>query len=125
MERLRVPTDSFPRTGRVDSLRYHIMFELEFSPPATRDVKACLSRARSLYLLGEHDAACELYAGAEHHWHAPGEVLNNLGLCRIRCVPLGYLSFGPIEQNIMFSVTSVCTRRTGAAARVERRRRER
>ena len=37
----------------------------------------------------------------------------------------GYLSFGPIEQNIMFFVTSACARRTGAAARVERRRRER
>ncbi len=37
---------------------------------------------------------------------------------------VGYLSFGPIENNIMFFVTSACARRTGAAARVERRRRE-
>ncbi len=38
---------------------------------------------------------------------------------------VGYLSFGPIETNIMFFVTSACARRPGAAARVERRRRER
>ena len=37
----------------------------------------------------------------------------------------GRLSFGPIETNVMFSVTSACAGRTGAAARVERRRRER
>ena len=37
---------------------------------------------------------------------------------------VGYLSFGPIEQYYAF-VTSACGRRTGAAARVERRRRER
>ncbi len=35
---------------------------------------------------------------------------------------VGYLSFGPIERYIMFFVTSACSRRTGAAARVERRR---
>ena len=35
------------------------------------------------------------------------------------------LSFGPIEKYLMFFVTSACARRTGAAARVERRRRER
>ncbi len=40
--------------------------------------------------------------------------------CTVVC-----LSFGPIEKYIMFSVTSTCARRTGAAARVERRRRER
>ena len=37
----------------------------------------------------------------------------------------GYQSFGPIEKIFMFSVTFACARRTGAAARVERRRRER
>ncbi len=39
-------------------------------------------------------------------------------------VTVRYLSFGHIETNIMFSVTSACARRTGTAARVERRRRE-
>ncbi len=29
---------------------------------------------------------------------------------------VGYLSYGPIEKYVMFSVTSVCTRRTGAAS---------
>ena len=38
---------------------------------------------------------------------------------------VGYLSFGPIEKYFMLSVTLACARRTGAAARVERRRRER
>ncbi len=38
---------------------------------------------------------------------------------------VGYLSFGPIEKIFMFSVTLACARRTGAAACVERRRRER
>ncbi len=38
---------------------------------------------------------------------------------------MGYLSFGPIDKIFMFSVTLACARRTGAAARVERRRRER
>ncbi len=38
---------------------------------------------------------------------------------------VGYLSFGPIEIYFMLSVTLACARRTGAAARVERRRRER
>ena len=38
------------------------------------------------------------------------------------CFAVGYLSFGPIEKNIMLSVTSACARRTGATARVERRR---
>ncbi len=33
-----------------------------------------------------------------------------------------YLSFGPMEKQIMFFVTSVCARRPGAAARMERRR---
>ena len=37
----------------------------------------------------------------------------------------GYLRFGPIEKVFMFSVTLACARRTGAAASVERRRRER
>ncbi len=32
-------------------------------------------------------------------------------------VTVGYLRFGPIEENIMFFVTSACARRTGAAAR--------
>ena len=36
-----------------------------------------------------------------------------------------YLRFGPIGKNRMFFVTSACARRPGAAARVERRRRER
>jgi hypothetical protein len=31
-------------------------------------------------------------------------------------IPPGYLSFGPIENNIMFFVTSACARRTGAAS---------
>ncbi len=35
------------------------------------------------------------------------------------------LSFGSIEKYLMFFVTSACARRTGAAARVERRRCER
>ena len=39
-------------------------------------------------------------------------------------VTVGFLSFGPIEK-IMFSVTSACARRTGAAVRVVQRRRER
>ena len=43
----------------------------------------------------------------------------------ICAVTAGYLRFGPIETNVLFSVTSACARRTGAAARVERRRRER
>ena len=46
----------------------------------------------------------------------------------VRPCPLhtvGYLSFGSIENNILFLVTSACARRTGAAARVERRQRER
>jgi hypothetical protein len=38
---------------------------------------------------------------------------------------VGYLSFGSIDKIFMFSVTLACARRTGAAARVERRRRER
>ena len=41
------------------------------------------------------------------------------------CITVGYLSFGPIDKIFMFSVTLACARRTGAAARVERRRRER
>ncbi len=36
-----------------------------------------------------------------------------------------YLSFGPIEKIFMLSVTLACARRTGVAARVERRRLER
>ncbi len=37
-----------------------------------------------------------------------------------------YLSFvDPSKNNIMFYLTSACAKRTGAAARVERRRRER
>ena len=35
------------------------------------------------------------------------------------------LSVGPIEKYLMFCVTLACARRPGAAARVERRRRER
>ncbi len=38
---------------------------------------------------------------------------------------MGYLSFGPIEKYFMFVATSACARRTGAAARMEQRRRER
>ncbi len=37
-------------------------------------------------------------------------------LSRADCSTVGYLSFGPIYKNIMFFVTSVCVRRTGAAA---------
>ena len=37
----------------------------------------------------------------------------------------GCLSFGPIEKDTVFFVTLACARRTGAAARVECRRRER
>ena len=40
-------------------------------------------------------------------------------------VTVGYLSFGPIENNIMCFVTSACARRPGAAASVKQRRRER
>ena len=40
-------------------------------------------------------------------------------------LPAGTQSFGPIEKIVMFFVTSACARRTGTAARVERRRRER
>ena len=42
-----------------------------------------------------------------------------------RCRTAVCLSFGPIEKYIKFLVTSACARRTGAAARMERRRRER
>ncbi len=38
---------------------------------------------------------------------------------------VGYLSFGPIDKIFMFSLALACARRTGAAARVERRQRER
>jgi hypothetical protein len=48
-----------------------------------------------------------------------------LGAVHVAIVTAGYLSFGPIEKYFMFSVTLACARRTGAAARVERRRRER
>ncbi len=53
---------------------------------------------------------------------AKGGVLCDV-LCS--CSTAGYLSFGPIENKIMVFVTSACARRTGASARVERRRRER
>jgi hypothetical protein len=43
----------------------------------------------------------------------------------VRCVTAVCRSFGPIEKYFMFSMTSACARRTGAAARVKRRRRER
>ncbi len=33
-------------------------------------------------------------------------------------LPAGYLSFGPIEENIMIFVTSACARWTGAAGRM-------
>ena len=45
-----------------------------------------------------------------------------LSCCEAATVSAGYLSFGPIEKQIMVLVfvTSACARRTGAAARVER-----
>jgi hypothetical protein len=40
-------------------------------------------------------------------------------------VTVEFLNFGPIEKILCFFVTSACARRTDAATRVERRRRER
>ena len=46
-------------------------------------------------------------------------------LSRADCSTVGYLSFGPIKKLLCFFATSACARKTGAAARVERRRCER
>ncbi len=40
-------------------------------------------------------------------------LLQTLGMFKL---PPGCLSFGPIEKDLMFFVTSACARRTGAAA---------
>ena len=56
---------------------------------------------------------------------AQSHALMSLRTHAAELVPPGCLSFGPIEKYFMFSVTLACARRTGAAVRVERRRRER
>ncbi len=57
---------------------------------------------------------------------APADKSSELANVReVEASTVGYRSVGPIENNIMFLVTSACARRTGTAARVERRRRER
>ena len=55
----------------------------------------------------------------------PGIFIATAGYRFVFVYRRGCLSFGPIEKCLMVFVMLVCTRRTGAAARVEQRRRER
>ncbi len=62
------------------------------------------------------------FASYERRWK-PTVICSTTSRNHEAPIPLGYLSFGPIEK-IVFFVTSACAKRTGAATRVEQRRRE-
>ena len=106
--------------------------------------------AKTWRQLGRSDAMVNVYAGSDiqgtHHCHILALHLTALYnySCFINVVTLGrmllfvmgwllcwgspmivvpvdYLSFGPIEKNIMFFVTSACARRTGVASQASER----
>ena len=42
-------------------------------------------RVKTLYMLGRHDEACEMYDWAFSRWPKPGrELLSNMGVCTLR-----------------------------------------
>jgi hypothetical protein len=70
-------------------------------------------------------AKSKLSTWPTHQFYAWPGSCRSQNTCHDNGSTVGYLSFGPIEKYFMFSVTLACARRTGAAAHVERRRRER
>ena len=78
-------TRAITKTARTPEAREYLEQGLRTSPAPASGVKPALERAKTLYMLGRHDEACEMYDWAFSSWPKPGgELLSNMGVCTLR-----------------------------------------
>lgn len=72
------------REGNVELARRHMRLELSALRECRPSAKVALERGKIQHLLGDPDGACLEYEQAAGRWPEFGELLSNVGICRLR-----------------------------------------